>query len=192
MRCLLNQCEHDSLEAIWVAGLGREQEGTMSATSVKSSCIMNWNYPQWDIKLLEPTVPFTYLSYQDFTVYARLSLMLSGLFSLSPTHTRNSVHVMLLAAAECASHFVQQKWRKLSLAGAAAVILHAAFRNPNLKIRMASAREDFRAVWWVKSPSQRWLRHPAVQGLMYAFSEPSQLCFSIECASKIVPLEMSS
>ncbi len=32
-------------------------------------------------------------------------------------------------------------------AGDGAVLLHAVFRAPNLKARMASARQEFRAVW---------------------------------------------
>lgn len=30
-------------------------------------------------------------------------------------------------------------------------LLHAVFRLPNLKAKIASAREEFRAVWWVGS-----------------------------------------
>jgi hypothetical protein len=33
------------------------------------------------------------------------------------------------------------------LIGVAVVVIHASFRVPNLKTRLASAREDFRAVW---------------------------------------------
>ena len=35
----------------------------------------------------------------------------------------------------------------LDIAGVAVVVLHASFRVPNLKTRLASARDDFRAVW---------------------------------------------
>jgi len=36
---------------------------------------------------------------------------------------------------------------RFRLAGVSIVVVHASFRVPNLKTRLASAREDFRAVW---------------------------------------------
>ena len=48
----------------------------------------------------------------------------------------------------------------------ALVLLHATFRSPNLKARLSSVNEEFRAVWRGACPATRagraaaWLRGP--------------------------------
>ena len=58
---------------------------------------------------------------------------------------------MLLPGTTDGQHLLQLCCGSFSMnccaAGDGALLAHAAFRAPNLKTRMASARQEFRAVW---------------------------------------------
>ncbi|KAF6255729.1 prenylated rab acceptor PRA1 [Scenedesmus sp. NREL 46B-D3] len=58
--------------------------------------------------------------------------------------------VLLVAAAALYCWFRSRAWLGLALAlvaGTCVALCHASLRSPNLKARLASAREEFRAVW---------------------------------------------